>query len=109
VPVVGNVDLRLYGLVVRHGLWEEGRKEGFWEKWGASKIKVVIKKLGTGQGVMYTSQVVKIGCLKVKFECLKVKFEWLKGQRSVQHPKNIRVNGCTPWECTLACKARGYW
>jgi len=66
VPVVGNVDLRLYGLVTRHGLWEEGRKDGFWERWGASKIKVVIQKLGTGQGVMYASQVVKIGCLKIR-------------------------------------------
>jgi len=51
-----------------------------------------------GQGVMYAGQVVKIECLKVKFECLKVKFEWLKGQRSFQHPEDIRVNGCTPRE-----------
>jgi len=28
----------------------------------------------------------------------------LKGQRSVQHPEDIRV----PRECTLACKARGF-
>jgi len=54
--------------------------------------KSSVKTLGTGQGVMYAGQVVKIECLKVKFECLKVKFEWLKGQGSVQHPKDIRVN-----------------
>jgi len=40
------------------------------------------------------------GFLKVKFECLKVKFEWLRGQRSVQHPEDIRVNEYTPRECT---------
>ena len=77
-------------------------KEEICERWGASKIQIIIKRLGTGQGVMYASQV-------VKFKCLKVKFEWLKGQRSVQHPKDIRVNGCTPKEFTSACKARGFW
>jgi len=102
VPVVGNVDLRFNGLVARLVLWEEGRKEEICERWGASKIQIIIKRLGTGQGVMYASQV-------VKFKCLKVKFEWLKGQRSVQHPKDIRVNGCTPKEFTSACKARGFW
>ena len=60
-----------------------------------------------GCGVMYSGQVVKIECLEVKFDCSKVRFEWLKGQRSVQHP-DIRVNECTPRECTLACKARGF-
>jgi len=44
-----------------------------------------------GRGVMYADQVVKIECLKVKFECSKVRFEWLKGQRSVQHPEDLRV------------------
>jgi len=73
------------------------------EGWASS-----VKTLGTGHGVMYAGQIVKIECLKVKFECLKVKFEWLKGQRSVQHPEDIRVNECTPRECTLACKARGF-
>jgi len=102
VPVVGNVNLRVNGLVARHVLWEEGRKEEICERGGAKKIQIVIKTLGTGQGVMYAGQVVKI-------ECLKVKFEWLKGQKSVQHPKDIRVNGCTPRECTSACKARGFW
>ena len=42
------------------------------------------------------------------FKSLKVKFEWLKGQRSVQHPEHIRVNECTPRECTSACEARGF-
>ena len=101
VPVVGNVDLRLNGLVARHVLWEEGKKM-ICERRGASKIQIVIKTLGTGQGVMFVGQVVKI-------EYLKVKFWWLKGQRSVQHPKDIRFNGCTPRECTSACKARGFW
>jgi len=54
--------------------------------------------LGTGQGVMYASRVVKI-------ECLRVKFEWLKGQRSVQHPKDI--NGCNPRECTSTDALQG--
>ena len=75
------------------------------EGWTSS---VRLKTLGMGHGVMYADQVVKIECLKVKFECLKVKFEWLKGQRSVQHPEDIRVNECTPRECTSACKARGF-
>ena len=61
-----------------------------------------------GRGVMYAGQVVKIEYLKVKFEYLKVKFEWLKGQRSVQHSEDIRVNEYTPRECTSACKARGF-
>jgi len=73
------------------------------EGWASS-----VKTLGMGQGVMYAGQVVKIERLKVKFECLKVRFEWLKGQRSVQHPEDIRVNEYTPRECTSACKARGF-
>jgi len=68
-----------------------------------------VKTLGIGCGVMYAAQVVKIECLKVKFECSKVKFEWLKGQRSVQHPEDIRVNESTPRECTLAVKSRVFW
>jgi len=67
-----------------------------------------VKTLVMGRGVMYAGQVVKIERLKVKFECSKVRFEWLKGQRSVQHPEDIRVNECTPRECTSACKARGF-
>ena len=102
MPVVGNVDLRFYSLVARHSLWEGSRRVGFWERWGASKVKILIRRLGTGQGAMYASQVVKI-------ECLRVYFEWLKGQKSVQHPKDIRVNGCTPRECTSAFKVRGFW
>jgi len=47
--------------------------------------------------------------LKVKFECSKVRFEWLKCQRSVQHAEDIRVNECTPRECTSACKAREFY
>jgi len=66
------------------------------EGWASS-----VKTLVMGRGVMYASQVVKIECLKVKFESSKVGFEWLKGQRSVQHPEDIRVNECTPRECTL--------
>ena len=61
------------------------------EGWASS-----VKTLVTGRGVMYAGQAVKIECLKVKFECSKVRFEWLKGQRSVQHPEDIRVNECTP-------------
>ena len=38
VPVVGNLN----GLVVRHVLWEEGRKEEFCERWGASKIQMMM-------------------------------------------------------------------
>jgi len=102
VSVVGNVDFRFNGLAARHVLREEGRKEEICERWGVSKNRIVIKRLGKGEGVKYAGQV-------VKFECLKVKFEWLKGQRSVQHPRDIRVNGCTPRECTSACKARGFW
>jgi len=102
VPIVDNVDFRFNGLVARHVLWEEDRVEEICERWGASKIQIVIKMLGTGQGVMYAGQVVKI-------ECLKVKFEWLKGHRSVQHPKDIRVNGYTPRECTSTCTTRGFW
>ena len=56
------------------------------EGWASS-----VKTLGMGHGVMYAGQVVKIERLKVKFECLKVTFEWLKGQRSVQHPEDLRV------------------
>jgi len=67
-----------------------------------------VKTLVMGRGVLYAGQVVKIECLKVKFECSKVRFEWLKGQRSVQHPENIRVNECTPRECTSAFKARAF-
>jgi len=80
----------------------KAKRKKICERRGASKIQIVITTLGTGQGVMYAGQVVKI-------ECFKVKFEWSKGQRSVQHPKDIRVNGCTPRECTSACKARGFW
>ena len=87
VPVVGSVDLRFNGLVARHVLGEEGRKKEICERWGASKIQIVIKTLGTGQGVMYAGQVVKI-------ECLKVKFEWLKVQRSVLPSLTLRC--CTP-------------
>ena len=36
---------------------------------------------------------------------MKVKFEWLRGQRSVQHPEDIRVNEYTPRECTSACSS----
>jgi len=67
-----------------------------------------VKTLVMGRGVMYAVQVVKIECLKVKFECSKVRFEWLKGQRSVQHPEDIRVNECTPREFTSAWKVRGF-
>jgi len=67
-----------------------------------------VKTLAMGHGVMYAGQVVKIECLKVKFERLKVRFEWLKGQRSVQHPEDIRVTECTPRECTPACKAQDF-
>jgi len=102
VPVVGTIDLRCNGPVARHVLWEQGKKKEICESRKAGKIQIVIKKLETGQGVMYAGQVVKI-------ECLKVKFEWLKGQRSVQHPEDIQVNGCTPREYTSACKARGFW
>jgi len=102
VPVVGNIDLRCNGHVARHVLWEECKEKEICERRGAGKIQIVIKTLGTGQGVMYTGQVVKI-------ECFKVKFEWLKGQRSVQHPEDIQVNGYTPRECTSACKVRGFW
>jgi len=49
-----------------------------------------------------------IECWKVKFEFSKVRFELLKGQRSVQHPEDIRVNECTPRECTSVCKTRGF-
>jgi len=73
------------------------------EGWSSS-----FKTLMMGRGVMYAGQVVKIECLKVKFECSKVRFEWLKGQRSVQHPEDIRVNEYTPRECTSAYKARGF-
>ena len=59
------------------------------EGWASS-----VKTLGMGHGVMYAGQVVKIECLK--------------GQRSVQHPEEIRVNECTPTECTSACKTRGF-
>jgi len=67
VPVVGNVDLRCSGPVARHVLWEEGKKKEIRERMGASRIQIVIKTLGTEQGVMYAGQVVKIECLKVKF------------------------------------------
>ena len=60
--------------------------------------------MGMWHGVMYAGQVVKIVCLKVRFECLKVKFKWSKGQRSVQHPEDIRVNEYTPRECTSVSK-----
>jgi len=73
------------------------------EGWASS-----VKTLVMGRGVMYAGQVVKIECLKVKFECSKVRFEWLKGQRSVQHSENIRVNECTPRECTSAYKAQRF-
>jgi len=73
------------------------------EGWASS-----VETLVMGRGVIYADQVVKIECLKVKFECSKVRFEWLKGQRSVQHPEDIRVNECTPRECTSACKVRGF-
>jgi len=102
VPAVGNIDLRCNGPVARHVLWEEGKKKEICERRGAGKIQIVIKKLGMEQGVMYAGQVVKI-------ECLKVKFEWLKGQKSVQHPEDIRVSECIPRECNSACKARGFW
>jgi len=78
--------------VVRECVKKIASREG----WASS-----VKTLGMGHGVMYAGQV-------VKFECLKVKFEWLKGQRSVQHPEDIRVNECTPRECTSACKALGF-
>jgi len=81
VPVVGNVDLRFNGLVARHVLREECRKEEICERWGARKIQIVIRWLGTRQGVKYAGQV-------VNFEYLKVKFEWLKEQRSVHYPKD---------------------
>ena len=67
-----------------------------------------VKTLVVGRGVIYAGQVVKIECLKVKFECLTVNFDWLKGQRSIQHPEDIRVNECTLRKCTSACKARGF-
>ena len=71
------------------------------EGWASS-----VKTLVMGRGVMYAGQAVKIECLKVKFECSKVRFEWLKGQRSVQHPEDIRVNECTPSEITSAFESR---
>jgi len=73
------------------------------EGWSSS-----VKTLVMGRGVMYAGQVVKIECLKVKFECSKIRFEWLKGQRSVQHPEDIRVNEYTTRKCTSVCKVRRF-
>ena len=55
-------------------------------RWGARKILIIIRWLGTGQ-------VIKVAVQFVKFEWLKVKFRWLRGQRSVQHPTENQFYG----------------
>ena len=69
VPIVGNVDLRFYVFVTRHVLWEEGQKEEVCGRWGARKIQIVIRWLGTGPlaVVKFAGQVLKFVWLKVKF------------------------------------------
>jgi len=79
----------------------QNRKTNAWSKNASKNSKregwaSSVKTFVTGRGVMYAGQVVKIECLKVKFEFSKVRFALLKGQRSVQHPEDIRVNECTP-------------
>ena len=89
----------------------KNRKTNAWSKNASKNSKregwaSSVKTFVMGRGVMYAGQVVKIEYLKVRFEFSKVRFELLKGQRSVQHAEDIRVNECTPRECTLACKAQ---
>ena len=108
----------------------KNRKTNAWSKNASKNSKregwvSSVKTFAMGRGVMYAGQIVEIECLKVKFgfskvmfellklagrvfkiECLRFKFEWLKGQKSVQHPKDIRVNECTPRECTERARGR---
>ena len=69
VPIAGNVDLKFYVLitVTRHVLWKEGKKEDVCGRWGARKIQIVIRWLGTGPVVKFAGQVLKFVWLKVKF------------------------------------------
>ena len=48
-------------------LWKMGRMALYCGRWGARKIQIIIRWLGTGQVVKVAGQFVKFEWLKVKF------------------------------------------